>query len=143
MTVVRSRHNEKLYKTYSAKRCGKGCDFCSIAKGDPQFVAETMSFKVIRNKFPYVFWDDQAVEEHLMVVPKQHAESLASFTLEQAVEYLKLISDHEMNGYHAYVRAVKSISRSIFHQHTHLIKGMGKPKKIVLQVEKPHILFMR
>lgn len=144
MTVVRSRRNEKLYKAYQAKRRNrKSCDFCAISEGDPQFVTETRSFKVIKNKFPYSFWDDQTVGEHLMVVPKEHTESLASFTPMQSAEFLRLISDYELRGYHVYARAVKSISRSVAHQHTHLIKGVGEPKKFVLQVDKPHILITR
>ena len=142
MTVVRSRHSEKLYKAYMAKH-GKGCDFCDIIEGHPQFVTETTSFKIIKNRFPYAFWDDQEVGDHLMVVPKEHTESLASFTPKQATEYLKLISNYELHGYHVYARAVKSVSRSIVHQHTHLIKGVGSPKKFVLQVAKPHVLITR
>ena len=138
MTTVRSRSIEKQYQKYLKHRIAS-CDFCQIKEGDEHFITATQSFKIIRNLFPYSFWDDQAVGDHLLIVPKEHIESLSSFSPKEATEYLKLISDYEMNGYHVYARAVKSISRSIPHQHTHLIKCVGKGKSFVLQLTKPHI----
>jgi diadenosine tetraphosphate (Ap4A) HIT family hydrolase len=142
MTVLRTRRNQRKYNAYMAHR-PKGCDFCQIQEGHAQFLKETESFKIIHNRFPYAYWDDQTVADHLMVVPKEHTGSLTSFTPDQAVEYLALISDYENNGYHVYARAVKSVSRTITHQHTHLIKGKGKPKWFVVQMSKPYILIAR
>ena len=141
MTVARTRRGEKVYQKHMAVE-RPGCEFCQIREGDPQFVKAIKSFKVIHNLFPYAFWDDQRVTDHLLVVPKEHVESLASFDPGQAAEYLALISDYEANGYHVYARALKSISRSVAHQHTHLIKGEGKKLKVVLQVAKPHLLLL-
>lgn len=143
MTVVRTRRTEKVYKEYLANLTGDDCAFCPILEGHPQYVTATKSFKIIHNRFPYSFWDGQDVTDHLLVVPKTHTDSLASFTPEQAVEYLALISDYEKNGYHVYARAIKSVSRTIVHQHTHLIKGDGDAKHFALQVAKPHILITK
>jgi diadenosine tetraphosphate (Ap4A) HIT family hydrolase len=142
MTVLRTRRRQKLYEKYLANP-PVGCEFCRVNEGDPQFVTATKSFKVIHNRFPYTFWDDQQVADHLLIVPKEHTDSLASFTPEQAVEYLALIGDYEKNGYHVYARAVKSASRTITHQHTHLIKGVGKTQRFVLQITNPHVLITR
>jgi diadenosine tetraphosphate (Ap4A) HIT family hydrolase len=142
MAVYRTWHNEKLYKEYQAHSTGV-CDFCVIKEGNPQFVIATESFNVIHNRFPYAFWDDQDVVDHLLVVPKEHVDSLAAFTPGQAAEYLALVSDYENNGYHVYARGAKSQSRSIVHQHTHLIKGAGRSKRLVLQSTRPYILYTK
>lgn len=142
MAVLRKRRNQKPYDKYLAHP-PKTCDFCQINEGHPQFVRATESFKIISNRFPYDYWDDQTVAEHFMIVPKAHVGSIASFTPEQAVEYVTLIGDYESRGYHVYARGVQSVSRTISHQHTHLIKGVGKPKWLVLQISKPSILIAR
>lgn len=142
MSVLRTKKDEKRYQAYLQTK-GPGCDFCTLAEGNPQFISATTSFKVIHNRFPYAIWDGQSVADHLLIVPKEHLTSMRAFTPKQAVEYLDLVSSYEENGYHVYARAVDSVARTLPHQHTHLIKGIGTMKHVILQITKPHILIMR
>jgi diadenosine tetraphosphate (Ap4A) HIT family hydrolase len=138
----RSRRGELSYRKYQAKQ-PPGCDFCKIEKGHDQYLDETPSFLVIKNRFPYAVWDLQLVEKHLMVIPKKHLGSLSQLTPEQAVEYLQLIGLYEVQGYHVYSRGVNTLTRTVAHQHTHLIKGKGAQKWLVMHVAKPHLLVSR
>lgn len=95
MTVPRSRKEVRLHRKYRSKVDKSVCVFCSIKKGDKQFIAETTSFKIIRNSFPYSLWDDQRVVDHLMILPKQHTDSLSDLTASQATEFLRLVSEYE------------------------------------------------
>ena len=140
---MRSRRDQRRYQKYRTALSAAVCDFCDIREGHNQFIAETTSFKIIRNIFPYDFWDGQWVDDHLMVVPKQHTDTLKSLNPKQAVEYLKLISDYEGRGYNVYARAPGSLAKTIVHQHTHLIKGREHYRKFVLHVDRPYFTFVR
>ena len=80
MSVPRSRREAKRYDKYLAKLAPGVCEFCTIGKGNEQFVSETNSFKLIHNLFPYSIWDGQRVVDHLLVVPKQHIDTLQDLT---------------------------------------------------------------
>lgn len=142
MAIARSRRNEKAYRKYLANN-KEVCAFCSINKGHPQYIAETKSFKVVRNDFPYKVWNRQVVIDHLMVIPKKHIRSLAELTADEAAEYVKLIGGYEQRGYHMYARATNSATRSFVHQHTHLIQGDGRLHRFLLFVYKPYVLISR
>jgi len=136
MSATRSRQEDLIYKAHLARQ-PKGCSFCAIKKGDAQYIDSTKSFKVIRNIFPYSIWDGQAVADHLMVVPKKHTESLGGLNAAQSSEFIKLIDRYEKQGYNIYARAPQSEIKSIPHQHTHLIKTKGAPKKLLFLMRKP------
>ena len=132
MTVARSRKNNIAYKKYREERKHIDlCQFCEIQAGHEQFISETEHFKIITNKFPYVTWEKHPVIEHLMIIPKQHVDSLRDLSFDESKEYIDLISDYEFNGYNLYARPASSKTRSVVHQHTHLIKlASEKDKKI-------------
>jgi diadenosine tetraphosphate (Ap4A) HIT family hydrolase len=94
---------------------------------------------VIRNIFAYSIWDGQQVDDHLMVIPKKHTDTLADLNEKEAVDYVRVISAYELNGYNVYSRAPQSAIKSVIHLHTHLIKTSGPPKKVVFLARKPYI----
>ncbi|MCA9323888.1 hypothetical protein KC992_02180 [Candidatus Saccharibacteria bacterium] len=119
------------------------CEFCAIDKNDYQYVSETKSFKVIKNIFSYSTWDDQDVDDHLMIVPKKHTDTLSTLTPLEAQEYVQLISYYETKGYNVWARAPKTVRKSVVHQHTHLIKPGKKVRKFLFYVASPYIRFTR
>ncbi len=139
MTAPRSRKENTTYNRYQAKQQGSLCVFCEINKKSPQFVTEGKYFKVIRNIFAYSLWDSQDVNDHLMLVPKKHVDSLAKLPSAAATEYVKLISDYEQKGYNIYARAPVSVIKTVVHQHTHFIKTSGAPKRFVFLLRKPYV----
>ncbi|HSX23688.1 MAG TPA: HIT domain-containing protein [Candidatus Saccharimonadales bacterium] len=141
MTAPRNRKQVKAYDKHLAEvePPSKGCSFCAINKGSPQFVTETKSFKVIRNIFPYSLWDSQPVKDHLMLIPKRHTDTLADLTPAAAQEFVKLLSSYESKGYSVYARAPGSVIKTVLHQHTHLIKHGDKVIKGLLYLRKPYV----
>lgn len=139
MTANRSRKQHKEYATYNkARKSENVCVFCELDKKDPQVIRETKYFWLVYNIFPYSVWDDMKVLDHLMLVPKKHTDTLASLSKEASVEYVKLISEFESQGYGVWARGVGSAAKSIIHQHTHFIKGDGKRGKFVFHTYKPY-----
>lgn len=139
MGGVRSRKVERAYQEYARTKPDKsGCDFCHIGKDAVQFVTGHEHFKVIRNLFPYARWDNQEVKEHLLIVPNDHIVSLKHLDVAACNEYVELVSNYEFKGFSVYARAPGSVSRSIPHQHTHLLLLAPKPfgKSLQLGVAK-------
>lgn len=141
---TRSRKQEKQYTRYKKKHAHKkGCDFCEINEGVDHFISESKSFKTFRNIFPYSVWDDQDVEEHLLMTPKRHVDTLDELTAPEAVEFINLISSYENQGYNVYMRAPQSSIKSVSHQHTHLIKPASKTHNFLFVLRKPYIRIAR
>jgi len=136
----RNRKEYKVYKKHTVKTQKAGvCEFCKITAGKDQFVEETKSFKVIKNIFPYTYWDYRRVIEHLMIVPKKHIDTLDDITESEAAEYLQLLGGYESRGYDVFARAPDSVSRSVPHQHMHLIKPEKKPVRFLLYIKRPYL----
>lgn len=139
--MFRSVKHERVYRKYRKNLAGKDCDFCDVGPHHAQFVGETKSFKIIRNKFPYSTWDVQDVADHLMLVPKKHIDHLAALSPIEAQEYMTIISQYELQGYSVYARAPNSKAKSVVHQHTHFIKTRGPIKRAWFGFQKPYIQF--
>lgn len=137
MTAQRSTKEEKLYRKYKIVHKSTACPFCEIKIGHPQFVEETDNFMVISNRIPYSIWDGQIVKEHLMLVPKVHTDRLGGIDSKHASEYLQIINKYESEGYNMYSRAPQSKIKSVFHQHTHLLKLGGNERKFLFFMRKP------
>jgi ATP adenylyltransferase len=134
----RNRKEYKVYRRHTDRVRRSGvCEFCKIDKGSNQFVEGTKSFKVIKNIFPYSFWDERQVVDHLMVVPRKHIDTLDDISPTEASEYLKLIGSYESRGYDVFARAPTSVTKSVPHQHTHLIKPDKKRMKMLFFIKKP------
>jgi len=139
----RNRRQTKPYKKY-IKTLGPGqCQFCEITSESEQFVEQTASFEVVRNIFPYTMWDEQGVSDHLLLLPKKHTDTLSDLTPEEAQEFVKLMSRYENKGYNVYARAPGSHIKSVYHQHTHLIKSDHRRLKTLFYFGRSHIRFMR
>jgi diadenosine tetraphosphate (Ap4A) HIT family hydrolase len=139
MTAPRSRKESRSYDKHRKKIAAGVCEFCDIKPGDAQFISETDHFKIVYNIFPYSMWDSQKVSDHLLILPKQHTDTLHDLTPQQAQEFVRLISDYESKGYNVYARAPASRVKTVVHQHTHLIKPSGRIRKLVFMVRRPYV----
>lgn len=122
------------------QRKQNSCDFCQFHVGDGQVVSESTLFWVVKNIFAYSVWDDMAVIDHLMIVPKRHIVGMHDFTTDERADYFEVMTQYEEQGYSLYARAPKNIAKSVVHQHSHLIKLGNKTKKFMLYIRKPHVL---
>lgn len=97
----------------------------------------------MRSNFPYDFWENCKVTEHLLIIPKRHIYSMTEFNAQEVKDYFKIVSKYEARGYNVYSRGVSAATRSRLHMHTHFIKFDGKPKPFTLYIKKPHILITK
>ena len=140
MPHYRSHKNQKLYATHTKKAKSLGaCNFCSPDLGKDQVVSVHKHFRIIRNIFPYNKWDSRIVTDHVMLVPIVHTEDLSALGDDASIEFVKIISSYELNGYNIYARSPNSGMKSVPHQHTHLIKNDGKQYNAVIHLEKPYV----
>lgn len=139
--TTRSRAVELEYRK-SKKHLGKNdaCRFCSILPGSDEHIFEGDHFRLITNLFKYSVWDEQPVLDQIMLIPKKHVDSIKKLPVEAAVEFLELLGDYESRGYSIWARNSRSPTKTITHQHTHLIKTSGKRKRGMIFVRKPMIM---
>jgi diadenosine tetraphosphate (Ap4A) HIT family hydrolase len=141
---TRTRKEHKQYishrRTFSNR---SACVFCEIVKGHPEYVSETKSFKIIKNAFSYSSWDDQDVLDHLMIVPKNHIDTLSHLSTTESKEFVELISHYESSGYNVWARAAQTVRKSVVHQHTHLIKPGRRVRKFLFYIARPYIRITR
>jgi len=135
---TRSKKHIKQYKHHMSELIIGACQFCDHKVTDNSFVTETKSFKIIRNIFPYKTWDLQDVNDHLLIIPKKHTDTLNDFTANEAIEYVALLGSYESRGYNVYSRSPGSGMKSVVHQHTHLIKTNGKTKRVIIYTKNIH-----
>lgn len=137
-------HYSKTRKQYAHHnkndQVKKLCAFCSDEKLQSRLVEKTTTMIVIPNRVAYDIFEGRRVEDHLMVLPLRHIESIAEFTDQEKLEMVELLGRYEERGYSLYARGVGSISRSVKHQHTHLIKLDNKVPKFNLYIHKPYIV---
>lgn len=139
MTAQRSTKQNRQYSKHRKVNTSESCPFCNPA--DREIIDTGTYYTILRNIFPYSIWDGQEVQDHLMIVPKAHRETMTATTKNAAKENSELfafIAAYESKGYNIYTRAPGSAIRSVPHHHTHLIKP-GKHKRFVLMIRKPYI----
>lgn len=140
MPHYRKPRNQREYAAHTAKaKLSAICQFCELTAASDEVVSMHKHFKIIKNIFPYDNWDARDVYDHLMITPVVHTESLSTLGDEAAIEFVKLVSSYEKQGYDVYARSPMSTLKSVPHQHTHLIKTGGKKHKGVLHLQKPYI----
>jgi len=83
------------------------------------------------------------VTDHLMIVPKKHVESLHDLTSKEKIDIIDLIATYEKKGYNVYAREKGNATKSVPHQHTHLIKTKNKRASFVLYLRKPYFLLRK
>lgn len=140
--ATRKKDNEKRYIEYR-KNKQIGCDFCKFGVDGAKVLKEYDNFWIVENIFGYDLWDGMTVVEHLMIVPKKHTESISNLDARVLAEYGQVIADYDNKGYSYYARSVENKSKSVPHQHTHLLKFDGKRKKFHLFLKRPYILWFR
>jgi diadenosine tetraphosphate (Ap4A) HIT family hydrolase len=134
------RKTRKAYATYNAgDKAAEGCTLCKEV-GTPKILRENSTMFVIPNRVPYDLFEDLAVLDHLMIMPKRHVESLFDFSDEEKLDYMALVGEYEAQGYSIYSRGSGQVNRSVKHQHTHLLMLDDKKPKFIFYTAKPHIL---
>jgi galactose-1-phosphate uridylyltransferase len=117
-----------------------GCPFCR-----PETLVNKTEdrgdFYLVKNSIQYDLWEGHVVADHLLLVPKKHVESLQELTDKQRLAMMDIVSEYEARGHSVYARGVDSPRRSVAHQHTHLIKIVGRRARILFFLEKPYWLF--
>lgn len=140
---TRKKLNQKRYDIYRNLKPNERCDFCKFDIENCEVIAEYDHFWIVENLFGYDIWDNMEVKEHLMIVPKCHTESISKLESNAITEYAKIIAKYDSQGYSFYARAAENESKSVPHQHTHLLKFCGKRKRLRLFVEKPYLLWFK
>lgn len=140
---TRGRKNQKKYIRYVKESNADGCDFCCFDSSSSQVVEEYARFWKIKNIFEYDVWDGCRVTEHLMISPKRHVISLADFDADEKSEYFDLIAAAESDGYNIYARSHDGVTKSVDHQHTHLLRIEHRRIRYLLYSFVPHILWFR
>jgi diadenosine tetraphosphate (Ap4A) HIT family hydrolase len=138
--MYRSRKEKRTYQKYLAT-ASKECAFCNPPSQN--IIEETPNFRVLRNIFPYTFFDFCRVRDHLLIVPKLHTESIGNVPDEAKIEFTKLIDAYESNGYNIYGRTPGSAIKTVPHQHTHCIKTDNQKVWLLLFLRKPYLRWMR
>lgn len=113
----------KAYKKYRQKNQNspKNYNFYERAKNEKGVVEDLEFFIVTKNLFGYQIWDGFEVREHLLVIPKRFVEGINEFSKQEFDEFQKILAKYEAKGFSIYARAPKNKSKTVMHQHTHLI----------------------
>ena len=95
------------------------CPFC--ATDEREVIEEVTAIQVVRNDFPYDYFDGKHVVQHLMIVPRRHIGLLQDFQPDEEHEYWQLMTRYHKNGYSSFTRSAIDTARSVpDHLHTHL-----------------------
>ena len=136
-------HYRKTIQTYKRlNKADKGrptCTFCNEI-GGPNIIAENDTMFIIPNRVSYDVFEGRRVTGHFMVIPKRHVEMLGEFTDQEKIDQMTILGEYEAKGYNVYARGVGSVTRSVKHQHTHLIKANDKKARLFIYASKPHFL---
>lgn len=134
------RKTRKSYKTLNANDTTK--PVCTLCDEDnkPRIIKENSSMILLPNRVSYDIFEGMRVVEHLMIVPKRHIEHMKDFTDQEKMDFMSLAGEFEAKGYNVYARGAKSATRSVAHQHTHLIKADNKKARSIVYIAKPYFL---
>ena len=138
------RKNRKIYDRRNKAdktTLGSACPFPFCDQNNTQEVlTQNKTMYVIANRVSYDIFEGCPVLDHLMVIPKRHVETLNDFTDQEKIDHMTIAGNYERQGYGVYARGVESVTRSVKHQHTHLIKLSGSLPKGILYLKKPYFL---
>lgn len=139
-------HFRKSLKTYESHRKSdtskSDCTLCP-GRNIGKILHQGNTMYVLKNRVMYDIFDGRRVEDHLLVMPLLHKESVSEFTAVERQELMDIISEYESKGYGFYGRGVGSLTRSVKHQHTHLIKLVPKRPKFIVVVNKPYVVLSK
>jgi diadenosine tetraphosphate (Ap4A) HIT family hydrolase len=132
------RSTRKRYKSFPKP---EQCDFCHDSVTLQKAVLTTKHAYVVPNRVFYDIWELHDVTDHLLVVPKRHVHSLSELTPAERQDIMDILADYEGREYNVYARATASVNRSVFHQHTHLIKiNNATSPRATFFIRKPWLL---
>lgn len=132
-SLWRDNDAQRRYKNYVAsKPANAPCEFCQLKADDGQVLRDEGTFWVARNIFPYTTWDSFFVDEHLMLIPKRHLDSLGALNPDELHTFGAMVTEYEDKGYSVYGRAATNGAKSVAHQHTHLIKVSNRQIKTLI-----------
>lgn len=117
------------------------CPFCDPHNQAQRIAEETKHAYVIENMVHYSQWEMSRVLDHLMIIPKRHVTSLQQLTKAERADIMDLIIAYEAKDYDVFARSPGSKTRSVPHQHTHLLRTAHKPGRALLFLRKPYILW--
>ena len=135
------RKTRNTYRKHNASdKTLKDCTFCNELKVHNKVLREGETMFVIPNRVSYDIFEGRRVVDHLMIIPKRHLTSFDEFTDEEILEMVRTTAEYEKKGYNVYARGWGNVSRSVEHQHTHLIKTDNKLARALFYVRKPYFL---
>jgi ATP adenylyltransferase len=135
-------HSNKSRRRYNGFPKHDGCDFCQPETNSAGIVEESEYCYVIKNRSFYTQWEMSKVIDHLMVIPKRHVLSLSHLKTEEMTDIMTVIARYEGDHYDVFARSPGSKTRSVPHQHTHLIKTDHKPARGMFSWRRPYILWL-
>lgn len=142
---ARTRRQHAPYSKYIDKTDKSSCPFCT-PKGPPLPINTELGlkyFRIIPNEFSYSIWDDCRVLEHYLVIPIRHVFQIDELPDRAKKEFSKIIGHFEKLGYSFYGRGSGSATRTVGHQHTHLITLANKRLNFIFYLKRPHLLLFK
>ena len=137
-------HYRKTRQTYAKHNAGDKqlsvCTFCNELDKKTNIIEESKTMFIIPNRVSYDVFEGRKVTGHLLIIPKRHTEGFTDFTDEEALELVRMSAKYEADGYNVYARGMGNISRSVLHQHTHLIKTDTNRTKALFFIRKPYFM---
>lgn len=110
------------------------CIFCKIIAGD------IPSAKVYEDDFMYAFRDiNPEAPVHVLVIPKEHIESMDKITPENSAVVAKIFEKIPMiakeagvkNGYRVISNCGPNAGQTVFHLHFHILGGEALPAHLL------------
>lgn len=135
-------HYRKTRKVYESYPKPDKCTFCNLDEINDKIIEESEHARVIRNRVFYDVWELRDVTDHLMVVPRRHVRCLDDLSDAEKLDIMHITATYDARDYNIYARSSRSVSRSIAHQHTHLIKTGKKIAHGTLFMRRPYF-FMK
>ncbi len=135
-------HYRKTIHKYKSLQGGKGCPFCN-SETMASAVYQDEHVYIVHNITKYDLWELHDVQDHLLVIPKKHVESLSELSDNERLAVMDQAANYEADGYNVYARGVGFVKRSVKHQHTHLIKTANKKPRISVFLQNPYYLFKK
>ncbi|HSX29645.1 MAG TPA: hypothetical protein VLE73_03740 [Candidatus Saccharimonadales bacterium] len=135
-------HYRKTIHKYKSRQRSEGCPFCKpdvVAGG----IFENEFVYIVPNLTQYDLWELHDVEDHLLLIPKRHVETLGELSNDEKLAVMDAAAEYEGKGYSIYARGVGFVKRSVKHQHTHLIKVSNKKPRLALFLQQPYFLFKK
>jgi diadenosine tetraphosphate (Ap4A) HIT family hydrolase len=134
-SLYRDSDNVSSYNNYYARsEPSENCVFCDIESRT--IIEDNLEYKnlyIMKNEFPYDFWDMKKVCDHLMIIPVRHIFCMSEMNKDESAEYLSLMKRYSSLGYDVFVRNRNSAIKTIQHLHIHLIKT--KERNLGVEVE--------